>query len=94
MVLPKNFQQALGTLVLVLAKSTISSASCNVIPSHLDMGPHAHDYAVGCLPDVNFALPASWAGSVDIPKVPNNELYYWLFEAEDQVNSDKLISEL
>lgn len=65
---------------------------CSTTPSYLDFGASANKYAVGCLPEVDFDLPASWAGQIPIPNTTNDELFFWLFEAENQDLSDNLIS--
>lgn len=70
-----------------------SSQNCTINPSYLDFGLNVSKYAVGCLPEVNFELPASWAGQISVPGTENDELFFWLFQAEKQNQSDKLISE-
>ncbi|MCJ1485953.1 hypothetical protein MMC06_006129 [Schaereria dolodes] len=54
-------------------------------------GPGAAKYVVGPLPDVNYTLPMSWAGQLAIPGTTNDELFFWLFEAESQKQSENLI---
>ena len=58
----------------------------------LGEGRDASKYAVGSLPNVNFDLPASWAGQISVPNTPNDELFFWLFEAEVPGQCDNLIS--
>lgn len=55
-------------------------------------GRDASRYAVGSLPNVNFDLLASWAGQVSVPNTPNDEFFFWLFEAEVAGQCDNLIS--
>lgn len=54
------------------------------------LGPSVQKYAVGKLPNVSYELTASWAGQVRVPGKKDNELFFWLFEAE--VESQDLIS--
>ena len=65
-----------------------STSSC------LDLGGgrDVSKYAVGNLPNVNFELPASWAGQISVPNTANDELFFWLFEAEVVGQCDNLIS--
>ena len=81
------------TIVATFAISAASSQECTINPSFLDSGSSANEYVVGCLPDANFSIPASWAGQIPIPGTNNDELFFWLFEAEDQTRKDDLISE-
>ncbi|KAL6714868.1 hypothetical protein ACLMJK_007128 [Lecanora helva] len=74
-----------------LAVRSIYSGGCSANPSNLEFGPRASKYAVGCLPDVKFELPASWAGQIPLSNTTNDELFFWLFEAEHQDQSDNLI---
>ncbi len=55
-------------------------------------GRDASEYAVDNLPNVNFDLPASWAGQISVPNTANDELFFWLFEAEVAGQCDNLIS--
>ena len=87
-----SLHYVLMTMVFLTSR-TISSQECTINPSFLDFGSGANEYAVCCLPDVNFSLPASWAGQIPIPGTKNDELFFWLFEAEEQTRSDDLISE-
>lgn len=52
--------------------------------------PNLTKFAVGGLPNVNYQLPASWAGQISIPSSRDNKLFFWLFQAESP--SDNLIS--
>ena len=67
---------------------------CAVNSAYLDFGSSASEYAVGCLPDVSFDFPASWAGQIPVQNISNDELFFWLFEAENEVESDNLISRI
>lgn len=46
----------------------------------------ADKFLVGSLPNVNFSLPKSWAGQISVPNTTNDELFFWLFEAETKTN--------
>ena len=92
-----TLQSVLGLSLYVIAtlgqdteKFTVSSptSSCR----GLGEGRDASKYAVGSLPNVNFDLPASWAGQISVPTTPNDELFFWLFEAEVPRQCDNLIS--
>lgn len=52
--------------------------------------PNAHKYAVGKLPKVDYRLTSSWAGQIHVPGTSDDELFFWLFEAETA--SNELIS--
>ncbi|MDI1487210.1 MAG: hypothetical protein OHK93_006479 [Ramalina farinacea] len=55
-------------------------------------GNQSSTYYVGSLPGINFPLPNSWAGQIRIPGTENDELFFWLFGAEDSQYDDNLIS--
>lgn len=65
-----------------------SSHGYGVKNHHLEiaLGPAVQQYAVGALPSVNFQMPTSWAGQIPIPGTPNDELFFWLFQAEEPSN--------
>ena len=44
-------------------------------PKYLDLGNASDQYAVETLPDIDFALPANWAGEIVVPGIPNGELF-------------------
>ena len=50
------------------------------------LGPNVHKYAVGKLPDVDHKLTPSWAGQIPVQGTKDDELFFWLFEAETQSN--------
>lgn len=53
----------------------------------------ASRFAVRSLPD-SPALPANWAGRLPVPgKEEGNEIFFWLFEAENKAYDDTFISE-
>ena len=56
----------------------------------MSLGPRVQKYAVGELPLVSYELPASWAGQIRVPGKKDDELFFWLFEAESK--SSDLIS--
>lgn len=50
-------------------------------------------FEVRSLPD-SLALPTSWAGRLPVPGAKTgNDIFFWLFEAEDSAYDDNLISE-
>lgn len=51
------------------------------------LGPNVKHYEVGALPNVTFPLPLSWAGQIHIPNTKDDELFFWLFEAETPSNN-------
>ncbi|KAA6410377.1 MAG: serine carboxypeptidase [Lasallia pustulata] len=73
-------------LTVVIACGTENSP--NIAAS---LGTNATRFAVGNLPDLGFELPQSWAGQISVPGTTNDELFFWLFAAEDQSLSDDLI---
>ena len=78
---------------LLLAYITVFICFTHVAWSTLTFGSSAAKYAVQRLPGVEFHIPASWAGQIPIPGTSSDELFFWLFEAEDSNYSDNLISE-
>ena len=78
---------------LLLACVTILGCFTHVVWSALTFGSSAAKYAVQRLPGVEFHIPANWAGQIPIPGTSNDELFFWLFEAENSNYSDNLISE-
>jgi hypothetical protein len=55
---------------------------------------NASRFKVRSLPD-SPALPTSWAGRLPVPGRENgNEIFFWLFEAEDKAYDDTFISGL
>lgn len=49
-------------------------------------------FEVHSLPD-SPALPASWAGRLPVPgRADGNDIFFWLFQAEQAVYNDNLIS--
>jgi hypothetical protein len=51
-------------------------------------------FEVHSLPD-SPALPANWAGRLPVPgREDGNEIFFWLFEAENKAYDDTFISEL
>ncbi len=53
------------------------------------LGRNASEYAVGALPNAAF-LHKSWAGPILVPNTTNDELFFWLFQAETE--TENLIS--
>ena len=71
----------LGILVLTSPKPVTTS-----------LGTDIARYAVHSLPNICFSLPPSWAGQIPVPGVSNDELFFWLFEAEGHYASSNFIS--
>lgn len=82
-------------LAFVILFTSIATGfkGCSTKLSILGFGSSVTEYAVSCLPDVVFNVSASYAGQIPIPGTTNDELFFWLFEAEDQSKKDNLISE-
>ena len=49
-------------------------------------------FSVGKLPGIHFDVPTSFAGSLAIPGTLDSSLFFWLFEADHEIDRDKLIS--
>ena len=79
----------IATLGQNTEKSTVRSSTSLCLD--LAGGRDAREYAVGSLPHVDFELPASWAGQISVPNT-NNELFFWLFEAEVAGQCDNFVS--
>ncbi|KAI4131863.1 MAG: hypothetical protein LQ347_002799 [Umbilicaria vellea] len=78
--------------ILHLVTSVISCGAETSPNIAISLGTNATRFAVGYLPDLNgFSLPQSWAGQISVPGTTNDELFFWLFAAEDQAQSDDLI---
>lgn len=71
---------------------SLARAAPKVLASNL--GQDVTKYYVHSLPNVTFSLPPSWAGQIPIPGVSNDELFFWLFQAEHHNVSQNLISKL
>ena len=80
-------------LYLWLAGFILVSDAVTVPARAAPFGPNIARYAVGPLPGVHYKLPASWAGSIGISGTRDNELFFWLSEAENEAASENLISE-
>ena len=92
-----TLQSVLGLSLYVVATLGQDTVGLPVRPSiplchDLSEGGDARKYTVGSLPHIEFDLPASWAGQVSVPNTPNDELFFWLFEAEGAGQCDNLIS--
>ncbi|KAI4115692.1 MAG: hypothetical protein LQ341_007718, partial [Variospora aurantia] len=73
----------------VLVPSFLAAAAPKVLPSLLNSD--VTHFAVRSLPNVNFSLPPSWAGQIPIPGHSDNQLFFWLFQAESHNVSQDLI---
>lgn len=77
--------------LMTCAIACVTETSPNIATS---LGTNATRFAVGYLPDLNgSSLPQSWAGQISVPGTTDDELFFWLFAAEDQAQSDDVISE-
>ena len=70
----------------IIAMSFLVRLLLLVMSSHAGIGRNASKYAVVALPHAEF-LPKSWAGSISIPNTSNDELFFWLFQAEIPTNN-------
>ena len=77
-------------LAQVLALVLSAEAAPKLLPSSLN--PDVTHFAVDSLPNVTFSLPPSWAGQISIPGLADDQLFFWLFQAEDRNASENLIS--
>lgn len=65
----------------------------NFIFSRAKGSSKTSQFEVRSLPD-SPALPTSWAGRLPVPGAKaGNDIFFWLFETEDSVYDDNLISE-
>lgn len=90
-----SFRRLLVSLLLLFisgAGECSRRASRSIDSSFLDFGPAVSRYVVGNLPNVNFNLSTSLAGQIPVANTSNDELFFWLFEAETQASSDDFIS--
>ena len=53
--------------------------------------PYLYSYTVEKLPGVDFRLPESYAGSIDIPGTAGDSLFFWFFRSETTLPSKDLI---
>lgn len=84
-----SFSKLVCLVLLLLSLFSLTYTDGGFSNFGMSLGPNVQRYAVGDLPDVNFPLPPSWAGQIQIPNTKDDELFFWLFEAETQ--SDDLI---
>ncbi|KAL8808084.1 MAG: hypothetical protein Q9182_000362 [Xanthomendoza sp. 2 TL-2023] len=77
-------------LVQLLALSKPTTASPKLLPSTLS--PNVTRFVVRSLPNVTFRVPPSWAGQIPIPGISDDQLFFWLFQAENHNASQNLIS--
>ncbi|KAL8751205.1 MAG: hypothetical protein Q9199_006581 [Rusavskia elegans] len=81
---------SLACLVQVLALALSARAAPKPLSSTLD--PNVTRFAVHSLPDVSFHVTPSWAGQIPIPGVADDQLFFWLFQAENHNASQNFIS--
>ena len=82
-----------ATSTLVCLVACILSLACNSYSyvtghqhSSMSLSQNVQKYAVGALPDITFKMPTSWAGQIQVPATDNDELFFWLFQAEQPSN--------
>lgn len=67
-------------------------ASCLLVPRGPRRVHNGSHFEVKSLPD-SPPLPPSWAGLIPVPGVEEgNSFFFWLFEAEDAIYDENLIS--
>ncbi|KAL8733368.1 MAG: hypothetical protein Q9166_002192 [cf. Caloplaca sp. 2 TL-2023] len=79
----------LASLVQVLVLSILVTAAPKLLPSTLNT--NVTGFAVHSLPNVTFHVPPSWAGQIPVPGVFDDQLFFWLFQAENHNASQNLI---
>ncbi|EAU34553.1 predicted protein [Aspergillus terreus NIH2624] len=63
-----------------------------LFPSAARASPNASQFQVQALPD-SASLPPSWAGRLPVPETEvGNSMFFWLFQTEDPVYDENLIS--
>jgi carboxypeptidase D len=73
---------------LIFLLSFVSIAPAVAFP-----GPVAFRYEVKRLPGLSFSLQ-SWAGRFDVPNgASGDQIFFWLFAAEDKLADENLISQ-
>ena len=84
---------ALLALIPVLLISFVGTSSAAYLPqARAIFGPNTGKYVVDKLPNITYHIPPNWAGQIRIPGTKDDELFFWLFETEDQSQCDNLIS--
>ncbi|KAL8711618.1 MAG: hypothetical protein Q9220_004028 [cf. Caloplaca sp. 1 TL-2023] len=83
------FSPLVCALLLVFVPGFPSVTATKLLAPKLNSS--AISYAVNSLSNVDFPLPPSWAGQIPISGASNNELFFWLFQAEDFKASQNLI---
>lgn len=65
----------------------------NFVFSRQTGSPSVSQFEVTSLPD-SPSLPSSWAGRLPVPGAEaGNDIFFWLFESEEDAYDDNLISE-
>ncbi|KAI4277059.1 MAG: hypothetical protein LQ337_002041 [Flavoplaca oasis] len=84
------FFSSLTRFVQLLALPWPATAASKLLASALN--PNVTRFAVHSLPNVTFHLTPSWAGQIPIPGVADDQLFFWLFQAENHnVSRDFII---
>lgn len=84
------FFSSLTRFVQLLALPWPATAASKLLASALN--PNVTRFAVHSLPNVTFHLTPSWAGQIPIPGVADDQLFFWLFQAENHNVSRDFIS--
>lgn len=88
-----NYKIFLLTAAFIIASIARADGDCQKNTSCLDPNGTASEYLVHDLPNVTFQLPLNWAGQIEVPQIADTEFFFWLFEAENQTNTNDFISE-
>ena len=72
---------SLNWIVQLLALPWPAKAASKLLASALK--PNVTSFAVHSLPNVSFDVTPSWAGQIPIPDVADDQLFFWLFQAEN-----------
>ncbi|KFY34074.1 hypothetical protein V494_07080 [Pseudogymnoascus sp. VKM F-4513 (FW-928)] len=79
-------------LLVTLASIALLAVGAAGLPPDRNAGNAADQYLVKSLPQVNFEIPKSWAGSLKVgPGFGSDSLFFWLWEAETQQGKNDLI---
>lgn len=78
---------------LIFLLSFVSIALAVAFPGPVAFPSSNSRYEVKRLPGLSFSLQ-SWAGRFDVPNgAPGDQLFFWLFAAEDKLADENLISQ-
>ncbi|KAL8978597.1 MAG: hypothetical protein Q9205_005853 [Flavoplaca limonia] len=83
------FFSTLTRFVQLLALPWPATAASKLLASALN--PNVTRFAVHSLPNVTFHVTPGWAGQIPIPGVADDQLFFWLFQAENHNTSRDFI---